>query len=62
MRVDLPPAVTEEHLELMRNDLRLLSKALDEAPGAVLDIQNAVIRNDPLAATAADALACRAPC
>jgi hypothetical protein len=46
VRVQLPPAVTEEHLELMRNDLRLLSQVLDENPRTLLDIHNAVLRND----------------
>ena len=46
VRIDLPDTATEEHLDLMRNDLRVLTQILDDHPRTLLDIQNAVLRND----------------
>jgi hypothetical protein len=50
LRIDIPPTVTEEHLEQMRNDLRVLSGVVAENPQAVMNIQNAVLRNDMVVA------------
>jgi len=46
LRIEVPAVATEQHLELMRNDLGAITKIVGEYPQQVLSIQNAVLRHD----------------
>jgi hypothetical protein len=50
LRIQLPPVATEGDLELMRNDLRTITRIVDDHPQTVLDMQNAVLNHDIVSA------------
>jgi hypothetical protein len=50
LRIELPPVATEAHLDLMRNDLRTITRIVSDYPQTVIDIQNAVLNHDLVSA------------
>ncbi len=52
LRMDLPSVFTREHIARMENDFALISELAGKHPEAIVEIHNAVLRNDFDAAAA----------
>jgi hypothetical protein len=51
VRIDLPPAVTEDHIALMQRDLTYMSEIAQQHPKDLTELQNAMLRHDFSTAT-----------
>jgi hypothetical protein len=46
IRVDLPPTITAEHIEMMQRDLEMMAEIAQQYPKDMTELHHAVVRHD----------------